>query len=247
MVDLAHPLSLCSGSWVMLSDYLTLAQCCYCKLIMGSIINLFSLALYWGGEKSTFLQHSLNIHGAKTMRQAARPSIENRALPQLPQLPVLCRLCLPPLSGDLLISLPLQGFLSAFSMLSFDVKVIIGFGHLLCFAFKSSPTFIPKLYSAVLRWMPAGSTQGPALSTACKQTLGDAICLISCFLYPNETALDIVGCWYLHEKNSPTSLPCTWYSGHDGDTWWWQNTSRGLLLGFTDPVSWKGWPEVCCV
>lgn len=187
MVDLAHPLSLCSGSWVMLSDYLTLAQCCYCKLIMGSIINLFSLALYWGGEKSTFLQHSLNIHGAKTMRQAARPSIENGALPQLPQLPqlpALCRPCLPPLSGDLLISLPLQGFLSTFSTLSFDVKVILGFGHLLCFAFKSSPTFIPKLSSAVLRWMPAGSTQGPALSTACKQTLGDAICLISCFLYP---------------------------------------------------------------
>lgn len=76
------------------------------------------------------------------------PSVENGKLPRLPP---LCRICLPPLSGNLLISPPLQGFLSTFPMLSFDVKVIIGFGHLLCFAFKSNPTFIPKLYSAVLR------------------------------------------------------------------------------------------------
>lgn len=63
----------------------------------------------------------------------------------------LCKKCLPSLSGNLLISLPLQGFLFVLCMPSFDVKVIIGFGHFLCFAFKSSPTFIPKLYTAILR------------------------------------------------------------------------------------------------
>lgn len=167
----------------MLSDCLTPEQCCYCKLITGSIINLFSLAFYWGGENPL----SFNIHSLYTVQKQwgkQRSQCREWGVGGLPQLSPLCRIRSPLLSGDLLISPPLQGFLFSFSMLPFDVKVIIGFGHLLCFAFKSSPPFIPELYSAVLRCMPAGSTQGPALSAACELTLGDAICLISCFLLP---------------------------------------------------------------
>lgn len=159
----------------MLSDCLTPEQCCYCKLIMGSIINLFSLAFYWGGENPlSFNIHenplSFNIHLLYTVQKQwgkQRSQCRERGWRGVLQLPPLCRICFPLLSGNLLISPPLQGFLSSVSMLPFDVKVIIGFGHLLYSAFKSSPPFIPKLYSAVLRCMPAGSTQGPALSAAC--------------------------------------------------------------------------------
>lgn len=54
MAELAHPLSLSSGprQWFY-QTAVTPEHYYYCKLIMGSIIKLFSLAFYWG-KKNKF-------------------------------------------------------------------------------------------------------------------------------------------------------------------------------------------------
>lgn len=115
------------------------------------------------------------------------------------------------------------------------LKLLLALG--IFFAFKSSSTFIPKLCSAVLRWMPAGNTQRLALWTVPKLTLGDVIWLISYFPHPkkklSQTQFTI---WYLHEKaNSITYL----LHVKMPRTQSWYNSYLDFILKFTGHRSWK--------
>lgn len=133
-------------------------------------------------------------------------------------------------------------------MTSFDVKIIIGFGHFLCFAFKSSSTFIPTLCSAVLRWMPAGVARRAWLCERCWSWLwGDVVWLISHFLHSvrklSQTQFTI---WYSRGKTNNTLLFSHQKKKRKNylhivmpTIQPWRSHITGVLLRFTGHISWK--------